>query len=71
MKGILEFDLPEDRDEFNTAVKAVELSYVVSEMRARLRSILKHENHSDEVFDMVESIQGTLNSLTEDLGIFF
>ena len=42
MKAILEFNLPEDQDEFNLATKSTDLQSALWEMNQWLRSQTKH-----------------------------
>lgn len=42
MKGILEFDLPEDQEDFNVAVKAKDLYFVLLGISGHLRDRLKY-----------------------------
>lgn len=44
MKGILEFNLPEETQEFTTATKANSLSCVISEFDNHLRGLMKYED---------------------------
>jgi len=44
MKGILEFSLPEEQDEFKLAQDAWKYSIIVDEMFNWLRSLEKHQN---------------------------
>ena len=58
MKAILEFNIPEDNEEFNLAVKASAMSVVIWGINSKLRGILKYdENISDETYKMVEEIK--------------
>jgi len=67
MKAILEFDLPEDNEEFNLAVKASAMSVVIWGINSKLRGILKYdENISDETYKMVEEIKTHLFELINE-----
>jgi hypothetical protein len=44
MKVILEFNLPEDRDEFMLALDGADLSYRLDHLDNRLRSVTKHDD---------------------------
>ncbi len=56
MKGILEFDLPEDREDFEIAQQGCQWKAIVSELLEYLRSETKHKDHTAEeyaVFDLI------------------
>lgn len=42
MKAILEFNLPEDQEEYNTITKANGMFSVIWELKQNLRSMVKH-----------------------------
>jgi hypothetical protein len=44
MKALLEFNLPEDREEFVLALDGADLSYRLDKLDERLRSVTKHED---------------------------
>lgn len=60
MKAVLEFSLPEEQAEFNAAVHASDTLYVLNQINERMRQILKYEEHSDDVYDIVEKLRGEL-----------
>jgi hypothetical protein len=67
MKAILEFNIPEDNEEFNLAVKASAMSVVIWGINSKLRGILKYdENISDETYKMVEEIKTHLFELINE-----
>lgn len=67
MKAILEFNLPEERDEFETAHKASSYRYVLAEFDNHLRKILKYDDSvSDEVRKVLQELRDTLNELAKD-----
>jgi hemerythrin-like domain-containing protein len=56
MKGILEFKLPEEQEDFKLAQEGVMWKLVVSDLIDFLRNETKHKDHSAEeyaIFDMV------------------
>jgi hypothetical protein len=70
MKAILEFDLPEDNEEFNLAVKASAMSVVIWGINSKLREIIKYdETISDETYKKVEEIRSHLFELINENGI--
>ena len=44
MKAILEFDLPEEQYEFNSAVNGCQWNNLVSDVDEKLRQEIKHQN---------------------------
>lgn len=60
MKGILEFDLYEDKDTFEIAVHASDYYTVLTEFLARLRNDLKHKELSEETYKYVEDLQSDI-----------
>lgn len=65
-KATLEFNLPEERDEFKTATKAIDLSIVITEYDNYLRAILKYGSErykTDEELLVVEELRAKLNEL--------
>ena len=55
MKAILEFNLPEDQPEFNTAIKGSDWKHVCWEMDQLLRKHLKYDDDLKE--DEVKMLQ--------------
>ena len=56
MKGILEFNLPEDKEDFELAQQACEWKMLVCDLVDFLRDHTKHKDHSAEeyaIFDLV------------------
>lgn len=65
-KATLTFNLPEERDEFNTANKAVDMSIVLSEFDNYLRGILKYGSErykTKKELLVVEELRTKLNEL--------
>ena len=70
MKAIIEFNLPEDRHEFQLATKATELSIIIDKIRNKLRSDIKYnEKISEETTEYAEKIREELNDLMIEYGI--
>ena len=58
MKAILEYNLPEDQPEFNTAIQGSNWKHVCWQLDQYLRKRVKHdENLTDEQFEVYESIR--------------
>jgi hypothetical protein len=56
MKATLTFDLPEEREEFDTYLNAFKYYSIMFDFESELRKINKHEEHSEEVSNMIERI---------------
>ena len=54
MKVTLEFDLPEEDDEMQTAINAGRYRSLVMEVDQQLRSWLKHDNNFDTPEDALQ-----------------
>lgn len=67
MKAILEFNLPEDREEFELATKAGELSSAMIEFYQALRGMWKYECDKWHQ-DTVEHVRELWCQATEGLG---
>ena len=74
MKAILEFDLPEDKEEFEVASKAMDWSILAWDIDQYIRNRLKHQT---EKLDMLiankelELLRNELHELMEDNGLRF
>jgi hypothetical protein len=69
MKAILEFNIPEEQEEFEIASNAWKLKSIIVELDNRLRNVLKHEQDSHTVDELNSSkkIRDYLHeSLTEN-----
>ncbi len=66
MKAILEFNLPEDKDEFELAQKAVNYSIVIHEMDNYLRARLKYEDLPEEIHNALQEARDKLTSLQQE-----
>ena len=72
MKAILEFQLPEDQPEFNTAIKGSDWKHVCWEMEQYLRKEIKYNDSLSEeqlrVYEGVrEEFYGFMNDNNVDL----
>jgi len=64
MKAVLEFNLPEEREEFNTANKAGSMSCALFEIRQRMfRPARKHGYPPGEILDLLSSADEKSNDL--------
>lgn len=67
-KGILEFNLPEEREEFELAKNGSSYSFVIWDLDQHLRSLLKYngENHSQEILNELQKVRDKLHELLND-----
>lgn len=81
-KAILEFNLPEEQEEFNTTSKAGDMHSVLWDLQNQVfRNILKYgssnnetietllKTHPDQVVSIVEAIQNEYFKLLEDYNV--
>jgi len=68
MKGILEFSLPEEQEEFDVANNAWKFKSVITGLDNKLRSILKHEqdSHTPDEHKCYQKIRDLLHELVKD-----
>ena len=71
MEATLKFNLPEERDDFEIAVKAGDMHYVLWEFKQFMRDELKY-NHSltKKEIELTERYQEKFFDLLHDNGIF-
>ena len=63
MKAKLEFNLPEDKDEFNVASKAMDWALIVWDIEQQCRDWIKYENHEFKTIE--EALQGVRDMVQE------
>lgn len=63
MKAQLIFNLPEDHAEFMQAVHGSDAVHVLNEMSQLMRTVLKYEDHTPEVYEVVEKLREQLFQL--------
>lgn len=66
MKATIEFNLPEDKHEWDNAVQADAMSACLWYFEQELRSLLKYEKLSEEQYAMVERIRDSFHSILDD-----
>ena len=69
MKAILEFNLPEDEEQFNVASKGVDWALTVWDIDQLLRKKLKYEEHVRDTRNTLEELRKTLNDMLADKGL--
>lgn len=65
-KAILEYDLPEERDDFDLAMKAAHLDYVIYELDNYLRGKLKYGELTDDQDRLYQEIRDKLTELKNE-----
>ena len=68
MKAILEFNLPEEEEQFNVASKGMDWALIVWDIDQLLRNKLKYGAPTHHVH-LLEELRDTLNNLVEDNGL--
>ena len=66
MKAILEFNLPEDKDDFEVAQQGWQWKIVVCELLDFLRSETKYKNHTAEEYAVFDLIRDRLSDEIRD-----
>ena len=69
MKGILEFNLPEEREEFDIARKGINMVCLYSELDKELRSHVRYDTNPHWDSKTVEEIRDLIFRLIEDEGL--
>ena len=74
MKAILEFILPEDKIEFDTATKAMDWAILAWELEQHIRNRLKYQTEkldTSSAKEELELLRNELHELMEDSGLQF
>lgn len=66
MKAKLTFNLPEDKHEWDNAVKADAMFCVLWDVKQELRSLLKYQELTSEQYDIVEKISDKFYMILEE-----
>jgi hypothetical protein len=70
MKAILEFNLPEERSEFEDAQDGTGLRGSAQDFDNYLRELLKYSDFSDEVHKQVDAIRDTFHEFFADTPVW-
>ena len=70
MEAILKFNLPEDKEEFDVASKAMDWALVAWDMDLLLRNKLKHGAPTHHVH-LLEELRDRLNGMIIDKGLIY
>ncbi len=68
-KAILEFNLPEEKTEWEPTCNAMKYCFIISEIVNRLRNAIKHQNLDETELKVYEEIRGMLWEELRDAGI--
>ncbi len=68
MKATLEFNLPEDKEEFDAASKGMDWALLVWDINQFIRNKIKYEQDRDGVLQLVRN---ELNFRMEEKGLIF
>ena len=69
-KVTIEYDFNEEREEMESAINGWKWKMVVWEFDQRMRAIYKYEdNHTQEVYDMIEKLREELRDMLIGLGL--
>ena len=63
MKAKLEFNLPEDKDEFNVASNAMDWALIAWDIEQQCRDWVKYDNHQFKSIE--EALQGVRDIINE------
>jgi len=69
MKAILEFNLPEEDEEFKQAVKAGDMHCAIFEFSQYLRKKLKYEDLSEQETKTYENVQAEFLGILEEYNV--
>jgi hypothetical protein len=70
MKAILEFDLPEDQDDFQSAINGNNYKSAIWNFDQLLRSEMKYKELSDETYKAYEWCRKELRKILEEDNLF-
>jgi len=71
MKAILEFNLPEDQNEFEVASKAMDWALLVCDIQEQIRKWSKYGEHSRPEIAGMEKILSFIGTEIEDKGLLY
>ena len=69
MKGILEFNLPEDQSDFDVASKGMSWRNVVWEIDQHMRDVIKYQPITDEQSTLLQGIKTELRDIIHSKGL--
>jgi len=69
MKTILEFNLPEETEELDSALNGPKYKSILIELDNHLRDTLKHQELTEYEYDIYDKVRSKIYELTEDENI--
>ena len=66
MEAILKFNLPEDNNEFNSAINGSAYSSIIWELKLYLRNQLKYQDLSNDADEALEKVKEKIAELEND-----
>ena len=70
MKAKLEFNLPEDEEQFNIATKAMDWALIVWDMDQQCRDWIKYDNHEFKtVEEALQGVRDMVYQIMEEKGV--
>lgn len=71
MKAILEFELPEDKENFNAASRGMDWALVVWDMDQIMHKKVKYEELSDDSRKTIEELRLTMSDMLINRGLLY
>jgi len=71
MKAILEFELPEDKENFDAASRAMDWALVVWDMDQIMHKKVKYEELSDDSRLVIEDLRLTMSDMLINRGLLY
>lgn len=68
-KGKITFTLPEEQEEFQTAVNAWKYKILVGEIKEKIRNKIKHEELDEDVYLALVDLQEFITNMCIDEGL--
>ncbi len=69
MKAKIEFNLPEEQEDFETAVNAYKYRQLVIELDRLLRGKIKHGEYQEETYDQLQEVRDFLHEFAANENI--
>jgi len=69
MKAILEFNLPEDQNEFEYATKGSEMFLILWGVKQEYRKLMKYQDLTENEYKIIEALNDSLHDDLQHYGI--
>jgi len=69
MKGIIEFDLPMEDEEFHEATRYKDFKFALTDFANYLRSRAKYEELKPEEYQIIDQVRSKLYEIVNERGI--